>query len=459
MSSQINSASGASLGLGTSGMPMNLAGLATGLDTNAIVSELIQIASVPMVQLQTQQAAYNAHQASLQSIQTSLQGLATTAMGLSSPALFATSQSVSSSQSSAVSGTTKGAGVGSYQLAVTGLATPAQATYSFTSPASADAITIDGYTSNVAAGASTSDVAAAINNDPNAKVYAAALDGSTLVFSSRATGSTSSVSVSDTQSAFGAPTNVVAGQDAQYTLNGNPMTSSSNTVTNAIPGVTLNFQALTSGPATISVAAPAPNASTIVSQVQSFVSQYNSIVASINNQISTKPSATSPGSIQASLFGDSDLTSFLNQMRQAMYAPVAGLPSTLNSLTQIGISTGGPSGATSDAAVQGQLTVDSNALTNAIQNNPQGVQKLLQQFANSFQNLANQESGPGGDLGNRIQDDQRQSTNLGNQIANMQQMLTLHQQSLIQEYAKLEATVSQSQSTQLWLSQQIAAGF
>ena len=67
------------------------------------------------------------------------------------------------------------------------------------------------------------------------------------------------------------------GQDAQYTVDGVAGSSSSNTVTDAIPGVTLTLGGVTttSGAATINVTAPTVNTTNVVNAVQKFVTDYN----------------------------------------------------------------------------------------------------------------------------------------------------------------------------------------
>lgn len=453
---------------GLVGVPFNVTGLASGLNTNEIISELMAVAREPEVHMTDEQTTLQAQKQALQTIQSSLQQLALSTSELASPTLFNTSQTVSSSDPAQVSATTTtGAGVGGYQVNVTQLADSAQRTFTFASPASEDTITIDGQPIVIAAGSTIQDLIASINSNPSATVYAAALNDETVVFSSRATGDTGSsfIQVSDPGGALTEQASLAReGQNAEYTINGIAGSSSSNTVTNAIAGVTLNLNALTitTGSVTIDVAAPAPSASTIASQVQSFVALYNSTISAIQTQLTTKSISKPQTSAElgtGTLFGDVQLSSLLDSMRQTIYNPISELPAGMSSLADIGVSTGAPSGGGvySQTAVEGQLTIDSTTLEEAIKQNPSGVEQMLQQWSKSFQSLIDVEAEPGGTLEARINGDSAQSAYLGTQIETMNEMLTQHQEALQAQYAALEAALSLNESQSSWLTSQTAA--
>src|SRR5271165_2016472 len=73
-----------------------------------------------------------------------------------------------------------------------------------------------------------------------------------------------------------------AGQDAQLTVDGVPVTSSSNTVTNAIQGVTI--QLLSAAPATDVQVEITNDNSAVESAVSSFVTAYNKVIGDLNTQ-------------------------------------------------------------------------------------------------------------------------------------------------------------------------------
>jgi flagellar hook-associated protein 2 len=234
-------------------------------------------------------------------------------------------------------------------VTVTRLANSSQRSFTFTSPASEQTLTIEGQEFKLKAGESAKELASSINTDSKAPVYAAVLENGTLVLSSRATGNTGAEFIKVSGAALTEQAGTAKeGKDAEFEVDGVAGTSSSNTVTGAIPGVTLTLGGLTpNGPVTIDVEPPGPNASVVEAQVQSFVKLYNSTVEAIQTQLQTKPPTKYTSTSEYGtgiLFGDVELTGLLDNMRVTMYEPIAGLPAEMSSPFDIGISTGAASG-------------------------------------------------------------------------------------------------------------------
>jgi flagellar hook-associated protein 2 len=457
--------------------PINIAGISSGLDTTSIIQQLMAVESQPRQQLAAQQTLVSSTQSLLKSFRAQLQSVSDAAAALHSPTLFAQTQAVESGDPTKVLATSVsgvGAGIGGYQVDVSQLANSAQRTYSFTSPASAGTITIDGHATQVAAGASIQDVVNAINSDASATVYAAATDSATLVLSSRATGDTGSgfIAVSDgTGSLTEQTAKAKQGKDALFTVDGVAGSSASNTVTSGIPGVSLTFKGITttSGAVTVTVGAPGADADAIKQALQSFVSTYNSTVDAIRAKLAEKtvPNATSTTDKQkGQLFGDDDLTSVLDQMREAIYSPIAGLPEGMNSLADLGITTGDPSSSVSQDTLDGKLTLDTKKLGAALTSNPTGVRDLLlgtsgasptAGWAQSFQSIVDATAAPGGTLAARIDGESDEIKDLTSNIAGWDQRLALRQQTLQAQFTAMETALQQSQSQGQWLSGQLAS--
>ncbi len=333
---------------------------------------------------------------------------------------------------------------------------------------------IDGTNVSLAAGASAQDLVNAVNSS-SADVWATVTapassqnnNTATVVFSSRNTGqlSGSYMAISDTQNSLsdvgatsGADKN---GTNAQYTINGTAGNSPSNTVANAIPGVTLTLNNTTavSGPVGVAVSPPGPNTQSIQTAVQTFITSYNSLATQIQTQLTQAPSSSDP--TQGTLYGDPALQGLLTGMRRAMYAATAGLPSgsTINSMLDIGVSTGSASGTAlpSQSSISGQLTLDATKLTNAIQTNSGGVLAMIKGWSQNFSSIVNAQAAPGGAIDSRIQSDNSRVSQLGSQIATMQQNLNDKQTQLQKQFAAMEAALSSNQSTSAWLTSQINA--
>lgn len=466
--------------------PMQVTGLASGLDTNAIVQALMATQQQQVTNLQNQQTGLTAMNTQLTSIQSALQKVAADAQALGSPSLFALTQTISSTNSTLVGATAtsnNGAVVGGYQVSVSALASASQKTDSFTSQSSANTVTIDGQQISLAAGASADDLVNAVNSNSNLDVWATVTQeasGNTpaqIVFSDRQTGEPSGsnyIQVSDTAGALTDTGNDVPGTDAAYTINGGATQySSSNTISGAslggttqptqgqgatqtIPGVTLSLNGVTgSSPVTVTVGTPAPSTTNIQTAVQQFVTDYNSAITMIQTQLTQTPSSSDP--TQGTLFGDQDLQQLLSNMRDQMDATVGGLTGNMSSMLDAGISTGAASGtaAPSQSAISGDLTLDATTLTQALTNNATAVHQMLQSWSISFSSMVNNEAAPGGTIDTRLQGDDTQSNYLATQISNMQAANAQQQSELVQEFANMEAALSSSQSTSSWLTSQL----
>lgn len=350
-----------------------------------------------------------------------------------------------------------------YQISATDSTNPANlqqaSTYSFASPSSSQQITVDGQTLTVAAGTTASQLAGQINGvatDVTASVNAhnqlvlASTDGASTQVTDPSTGQTPAgfIEVSGAQ----------AGQDAQYTINGVAGTSATDTVTGAIPGVTLALQGVTGtgSPVTVTAQAPGPDTQSILNAVNQFVQDYNSTTQSIQSAVNTAPSSESDPSsynpYSGSLYGDPELEDLLSSMRQTMYTPGAGLPAGMAALSDIGISTGASTGTVSQSSLSGQLTVDTAQLTQAIETNPTGVKQILTQWSQSFQSLVNGEASPGGAISSRIDGDNDLISNVQSQLTTAQQVYQQQETAMQAEWAQVEATLSQLHTQNTYLS-------
>jgi flagellar hook-associated protein 2 len=442
---------------------LQVTGLASGLDTNQIISEEMAIYQQPVTNLQNQSSGLTAMNKQLTSIQNELKTLSSDALAVGDPTLFKSQQSVTSSDATRVTATSaSGAGVGGYQVAVSQLANSAQRTFGFTSPSSTDNMSIDGHQYTINAGESVQDFVDSVNSDTSGTVYAAATNSGTVVFSNRQTGDTGAnfIQVQDSGGSLAEQTSLAKeGQNALFSVDGVSGSSASNTATNAIGGVTLTLTGVTttSGPVTVNVGAPAPNATNIANAINTFVTQYNKVISDVQTQLAQQPTGSDP--TQGTLFGDSELQGLLTSMRSMMFTTGSGLPAGAATMDDIGVGTGATtgSGAESQSALTGNLTLDATALTNMLQSNPTGVKSILGAWSSSFVKTVDSAATPGGTIAARIAGDNSQISSLGNRISSMQSALTDKQNFLVQEFAQLEAALSSNQSLSASLTSQLAS--
>jgi len=445
--------------------PITVTGLASGLDTSSIVAALMQAEREPVVHLDDEQSKLEASRTELQSVQGKLQQLAAAVSEFALPSLYESTQTVTSNEPDRVSAVaTSGAAIGGYEVEVTRLANAAQRTFTFTSPvAEPDTFTIENQKFTVKVGGGASELASAINSNSKVGVFAAVLQNGEIVLSSRTTGASSGeyIVVEDAAGTLTEKEGTAKpGREAEYEIDGVEGTSSSNTVTDAIPGVTLTFGGVTpDGPVTIDVQPPGLNAGALEAKVQSFVKLYNSTIESLQSQLTTKPPEKPTNASEFSigtLFADTELTSLVDRLRTSMYEPIAGLQAGMSSPADIGLSTGAPTGAgaSSQSSLEGLLTLDASKLTEAVKSDPAGVQKMLERWSSALQGTIEDAGGAGGSLETRINGDSTQITQLTSQIANMNEMLVQREKALQETYAQLEAVISQNSEQDAYLTKQ-----
>jgi flagellar hook-associated protein 2 len=98
---------------------INFGGLASGLDTNTIVDQLMAIERQPQTRLKLKQSQIDARKTALSDVASRLKNLRIAAQDLKSPTLWLDTQSVDVNDSTKVAATrTGGAGTGGYQVEI-----------------------------------------------------------------------------------------------------------------------------------------------------------------------------------------------------------------------------------------------------------------------------------------------------------------------------------------------------
>ena len=159
------------------------------------------------------------------------------------------------------------------------------------------------------------------------------------------------------------------GQNAQFTINGTKMTSTSNTVTSdisRIDGVTLTLKKASTEESGTSTLKVTQDTSGLVDAVKSFVSAYNDVLSNVDE-------VTANG---ADLHGETTLTSLKNTIRSYATAKNTSNGGVYDLLSEIGISTSSADGNNLNADTN-SLSLDEDKLKKALEENPESVKSIL----------------------------------------------------------------------------------
>jgi len=430
-------------------------GLVSGLDVETIVSRLMQVERAPRLRLEMRQGQAKARQEALREIRAKLQAVADAAAALRSPGLWADTQEVSSTAPDAVGARRlAGAGPGGYAIEVTQLARAEQRTYDYTPPEAASQITINGVAIDVEAGASLADVVASINAAPETGVYAVEVGGR-LVLSSRTTGAAATISAAG-EGLVEDPSKLKVGLDAQFTVDGVAMSSASNVIEDAIPGLELTLKAVTAGPVTVTVGNPGADKEAIEKAVRGFIDAYNAAVDLVRQKLSEERVAKPANQSEANrgvLFADGQLGRLLSELRRVVSE--AGLDT-------IGVSTGKPGsgGGSGSPSLAGKLELDAAKLADALADDPLAVRKLVagaEGFVASLEAVLKPTVGVDGTLSQRLDAIAAESKRLSDAMARLDMRLARQEERLHAQFAALESLLSRSQAQSEWLNGQLAA--
>ena len=354
----------------------SVGGLISGIDTNSLLDELYQLARAPINRLEARKEVLNQQSVAWAALEVRLLNFRTTASRLAAPASFdlysasATHADWQPGSGLVSASASSGAVPGAYLLTVDALAQ----THQLASQGYADTTETEVGSGTISiavgdAGPTIIDVDTftlaelrdAINA-ANAGVSAAIInDGSDtapyrLILTSKTSGLDGEMTVTPSLAGGTPPTfaDLQAAQDAQITLGSGAgaitVTSGSNTITEAIQGVTLNL--LDADPATTVSVTVSRDTAALQNRVLDLVGTYNAVVDFFADQFYYDPEAEQTGA----LFANFQLQTIQQNLSAALTNSVVGLDAEFRSLSDLGIRT----------LSTGKLSVDSTALAAAI---------------------------------------------------------------------------------------------
>lgn len=177
------------------------------------------------------------------------------------------------------------------------------------------------------------------------------------------TGATAGLSNFAFNSAATNMTQTAAAKDANFSINGLAVSSSSNVAKDAIAGVDLTLRKLTDSPVTVTVK---KDNSSAVAAMQSFVSGYNSFIKTLNGLTSYDSVKNKAGA----LLGDASVRSIKGQIDTMMRNEISGLVDGPVTLAEVGIKTGS----------DGQLTLSTSKFTELLNTMPDKLPAVFSAF-------------------------------------------------------------------------------
>lgn len=415
-----------------------LGGTAGKIDTDALIDALMQAKSIPQKQLQDRLTKQQTLGDNLQEMNRRMQAITTAALALTDLSFDGVPTKATSSLESVVASSTGGAIAGSATFHVVQ-----------TAAAQVSTVTADGAVADYAQGldltvgsgdsvhislssGSAADIAAAIN-EADAGVRAAVVNtdaGQVLQFTSTKTGTANEFSISGFTNAVN---DITPAADAQISVGTGPgsytISSSTNTFTGAMPGVTFSVSAAAVGSdVTISVG----------DDVSALSDKMQALVDAINTAKSGVKTLTAKGGL---FQGDSTMNGIGFDLANAISSGTADG----KSLSDYGI----------DMDRDGVVSFNASTFAAAYQSDAAGTLDAIGNggFATAMREVSEAASTPViGSLAVAIASDQSKIDDLNTQIAKWDDRLAKEHDALVLKYTAMQTALAKLQSTGDWLT-------
>ena len=336
---------------------ITFSGLASGLDSRAIIDQLLSLERIPINQIQVQRSEAQSKIDLIGSLSGLVDDLKEKADALATTSSFYEFSATASFDGVADISASSTALAGSHTLEVTQLAVNDRWAADSVADADADLATATGqslsftvngtdYSIDISDTASSSlnDIAADVNSVAGDDVVASVVNTGTdasptyqLVLASRNSGTDFAITnLSSTIDGltFSGGNNVTPGQDAQAIIDGLTLTRSDNDFSDVIEGVTIDLLSETAGEITFTIE---PDKDAIKQKVDDLIGSYNEVVDFLNQQSEFNEDQPVGG-----LFGDRILSTVRSTITNALFdvdiAAVTADTEGYSTLSVIGIS-------------------------------------------------------------------------------------------------------------------------
>lgn len=439
-------------------------GIGAGLDLNSVLTKLMDVERQPLTVLKSRISETNTKLSKLGSLKSKLSDLQAAANTLYLPSKLSALSASSSDTTIATATAAFNASAGSYALVVSQLAA-AQKSFSNAFNGSATfgqgklTVTINGTGHDIdltdQATYSLQDVRSKINA-ANIGVTATIISGASgdrLVLTGSTTGATGAFSLSVTNSNQNGATNDLVdlatfdiatpglaratAQDATLSVDGVAITSSSNTLTTAVAGVTISLQKAGSSTLTVKT-----DNDRIVSAAQAFVDAFNAVTGMIKveSAFNTTTKTASPFNGDASV---RNIQSVLSSTRTTVPAELS--TASYKTLSEIGIS----------IQQDGSLKLDASKLLNAIGTSTSDVMATLNAYGKAFSDATTSILDPQGLVSSRINGLNLSLKSYNENVLKLEARIAVVEARYRKQFTALDTLVSRMQTTSSYLAQQL----
>lgn len=480
-----------------SGSGISFSGLFSNIDTDAMIEQLINIEKAPIRLLEQKQTKLNLQKEGILDVNNSLLTLKTSLSKLTtSGSLF--DNSLTSSDESILIGTAdSSATTGTYNVEVVNLAeeqivSSATKASSYTYGYASNSFTIKAqngsgpnFTVMVNTGDTLQDIADSINASTGGGGEAFGDYGQAQVITNPATGEQTLVvktldTGTDNQFKYvttagpsdpllrlgmitygpgGGVTEIQSAVDATIKIDGITAQSSTNEITNAIPGVTLNLLESNAG-STIEVEVGLGE-DAIISAIEDFVTQFNNSTDLMSGYMKQSPiaGATTEDEMRIGILkGDSDLSSAKSGIRLNTTGFAATSTTTYKILSQIGIS----SIASSGSYVSDNIEFDEDAFRTALESDKDDVIALLNEWADGLDTYLEEQTtvsvleSDAGNFYRRVLSIEDRIDDIDDDIVSWEDRITSMEDRMRYQFAMMEDALQKMQSQSSYLSTQLS---
>lgn len=435
----------------------SISGLASGMDTAGIISQLMQLEAIPQSRLKTQITTHQSALTKLQDLNTKLAALATKAADLAKTSGWAPLKGTSSYDKVTIA-TTSGAAAGSLSFSVQSTS-KAHVLSSTTTASSLSAVvltgnkdlklTIGGVATTINTGGGTlQEVVDSVNN-ANLGVRATALSlgngtyGLYVEAKTAGASSTFTLTRANNTTLMGGMAIATQGSDASIKVGGLTVTSPTNTFTNVLPGVnvTLGVDAV-AGTNVVATLATDPKAMT--ESLKGLVDALNGVLSDLDSATATGDSTVKKGPLS----GDSRLRAVRDKLVDTLYSDAGGV------LSDVGI----------QLDRTGKFVFDSTKFESAYQANPTATAARFTAattntgFADRLATAAKEASNAvDGTITLSINGRKSTIDQLEDSVAAWDGRLELRRTMLTRQFTALETALGRMNSQASWLAGQISS--